>query len=209
MAQGTQTKTWGFLQSSDMCPLAPRFMRNCGLPGQQLQRPKPGGSWLVWASTLKCRIVPHRSSRGAGPCSLTLGINVPFPKGLRPGLLPHFPPEVLYSSFSGLNQKVLLSSAVSWCLAPKSSFHRKFCSLGSPASLWAPYSVFSGQHTSSSRYCILLPASSCGAQNHHSTSLQGYLRARRTCRIPRPGSHAVAEHTDCPSHPSPLSRLLS
>lgn len=68
MAQGTQTKTWGFLQSSDMCPLAPRFMRNCGLPGQQLQRPKPGGSWLVWASTLKCRIVPHRSSRGAGAC---------------------------------------------------------------------------------------------------------------------------------------------
>lgn len=147
--------------------------------------------------------------RGAGPCSLTLGINVPFPKGLRPGLLPHFPPQVLYSSFSGLNQKVLLSSAVFWCLAPKSSFHRKFCSLGSPASLWAPYSVFSGQHTSSSRYCILLPASSCGAQNHHSTSLQEHLRARRTCRIPRPGSHAVAEHTDCPSHPSPLSRLLS
>lgn len=130
--------------------------------------------------------------------------------GLAFSLLPAlFPPEVLYSSFSGLNQKVLLSSTVFWCLAPKSSFHRKFCSLGSPASLWAPYSVFSGQHTSSSRYCILLPASSCGAQNHHSTSLQGHLRARRTCRIPRPGSHAVAEHTDCPSHPSPPSRLLS
>lgn len=77
MAQGTRTKSWRFLQSSDMCPLLPpRFMRNCGLLGQQLQRPKPGGSWLVWASTLKCRIVPHRSSRGAGACVS------PWPGGL-------------------------------------------------------------------------------------------------------------------------------
>lgn len=83
MAQGTQTKTWGFLGPSGMCPLLPppRCMRNCGLPGQQLQRPKPGGSWLVWVSTLKCRIGPHRSFRGAGACVS------PWPGGLPTSLL--------------------------------------------------------------------------------------------------------------------------
>jgi hypothetical protein len=43
-------------------------MRNCGPLGQQLLRPKHGGSWLVWASTLRCRIGLHRSSQGAGVC---------------------------------------------------------------------------------------------------------------------------------------------
>lgn len=51
-------------------------MKNCGRLGQLLQRPKPGGSWPVWALTLRCRTGPHRSSQEAGECVC------PWPGGL-------------------------------------------------------------------------------------------------------------------------------
>lgn len=68
-AQGTHARAQ-VPGPSDMCPLLPlpRYMRNCGLPGRRQQRPKRGGSWLAWALTLRCRIGPHRSSRGDGAC---------------------------------------------------------------------------------------------------------------------------------------------
>lgn len=74
---------------------------------------------------------PPSALRGAEPCSSALAdISVPFPKGPRSGLLPHFPPEVLYSSFSGLNQTVPLSALCAGVWPPSFPFIESFAAWG-------------------------------------------------------------------------------